>query len=329
MSEVLSNDQVAALVAAAQEGGAVKVDRPKGKRAKSRRVRDVDFSRPTKFTQEQQRRIARAHEGFCRTTSLRLTSELRTETELELINLSQLTLSGAYSELAAQTLYGIVQCKPIGTSILLGVERGAVTSMIERLLGGQPGAHAIERELTEIELSLARRALASLVDELSVAWEELFGLTLELALVETQIQNLQLGPPSEPTIALTIELSSDSLSATVSLIVPYRAIEGVVDRLTVAQSDPDSMTEADEEAAKAVRGAVHGVEVEFRVEVASAIVTLDTLLALEPGSIVRLEQLAAHGVTVFADQTPVLRANPGRRGASRAIEIVDTLGGGA
>ncbi|MFN8224909.1 MAG: FliM/FliN family flagellar motor switch protein [Gaiellales bacterium] len=327
MSEVLSNDQVAALVAAAQ-GGSGEAPKKTGKRAKAKRVRDVDFSRPTKFTQEQQRRIARAHEGFCRATALRLTSELRTETELELLNLTQLTLSGAYGELPSQTLFGIVQCKPIGTSILLGVERGAVTSMIERLLGGQPGAHAIERELTDIELALARRALASLVDELSTAWDDLFGLTLELAMVETQLQNLQLGPPSEPTIAITIEISSDSLSATMSLVVPYRAIEGVVERLTVTPVDAEGMTEADEGAAQALRAAVQGVEVEFRAEVAATEISLEALLALEPGSVVPLDQLASHGITVLADQTPVLRANPGRRGSWRAIEVVDQLGGG-
>src|SRR4051794_2742401 len=182
MSEVLSSDQVAALVAAAQgdPAGAAHEERARGKRARSRKVRVVDFSRPTKFTQEQQRRIARAHETFCRTASLRLSSELRAETELELINQSQLTLAGAYAELPAQTLLGIVQCKPLGTSILLGLELSAVTSMIERLLGGQPGAHPIERDLTDIELALARRALASVVDELSTAWGELFGLQLEL-----------------------------------------------------------------------------------------------------------------------------------------------------
>jgi len=329
MSDVITNEQQTASGGTAQAQPAPKEERPKGKRPRSRRVREVDFSRPTKFTQEQQRRIARAHEAFCRTTSMRLTSELRTETELELINLAQLTLSGAYGELPAQTLLGIVQCKPLGTSILLGVELSAVTSMIERLLGGQPGEHPIERELTDIELALARRALASLVDELSTAWEELFGLTLELAMVETQLQNLQLGPPSEPTIALTIELSSDTLSATMSLVVPYRAIEAVVERLTVSQSDPDSMTEADEEAAIALRKAVQGVEVEFRVEVASVDISLTELLALEPGSVVSLEQLASHGVTVLADQTAVLRAKPGRRGSSRAIEVVDQLGGAA
>ena len=48
-----------------------------GEGRRPRRVRDVDFSRPTKFTPDQQRRFERAHESFCRGSSTRLSTELR------------------------------------------------------------------------------------------------------------------------------------------------------------------------------------------------------------------------------------------------------------
>ena len=64
MSEVLSNEQVAELVAAAKDGVSPKVPQRRGR---PRRVRDIDFSRPSKFTQDQVRRYQRAHDAFCRT----------------------------------------------------------------------------------------------------------------------------------------------------------------------------------------------------------------------------------------------------------------------
>src|SRR5690606_22731275 len=55
MSEILTNDQIAALVEAAKQGELP--EEPSGRRG--RRLRTVDFSRPTKFTSEQERRITR------------------------------------------------------------------------------------------------------------------------------------------------------------------------------------------------------------------------------------------------------------------------------
>jgi flagellar motor switch protein FliM len=326
MSEVLSGDQIAALVDAARSD--VTPVAPSATRRHARRqprVREIDFSRPTKFTQEQQRRIERAHEGFCRSAANRLTSELRTEVVLEVINLAQLTLSGAVSSLPPQTLYGLVYVTPLGTHILVCIEQDAATSLMERLLGGAPDPRGIDRELTEIERALIRRAFASVIAELSTAWQDLFALELDLVGLESHAGSVQIAPPSEPTLALTIELRSDESSSTVSVIVPFRAIEAAVDRIVTSPAEAPP-GEDDEGTALTVRSLIESVDVELRVEVARVELSLQSLLELRPGDTVRLGAPATHGVTVFADQAAIQRARPGRRGTSRAIEILDRIG---
>src|SRR5262245_50199682 len=228
MTEVLSNDQVAELIAAAREGRPTGSDAPAGRR--QRRVREIDFSRPTKFTKDQERRIERAHEAFCRALSLRLSGELRSEVELEVINVHQVTLGGAYADLPHSMLFCLARTTPIDTHVLLSAELKAVTSMIERLLGGPGTPSRLDRELTEVELALAGRLFQIVLEELSGTWRELLGLELEMHQIESHIANVQLAPPSEPAVAVTMELrSGESMSATLSLVVPYRSIEPVVD----------------------------------------------------------------------------------------------------
>ena len=70
-------------------------------RSRQRRMRTVDFTRPTKFTADQERRIKRALDTFCRTASTRLSAELRMPLELEVINVSQLTWSNAHAQVPA------------------------------------------------------------------------------------------------------------------------------------------------------------------------------------------------------------------------------------
>ncbi len=188
----------------------------RGKR-RARRLREIDFSRPTKFTQEQLRRIERAHEGFCRTAAMRLGGEARTEMELEVVDLAQLTWTAALTELPAASIYGIVKLEPTGMHMLVSTELHAMRAIVDRMLGGVELREApAEQELTEIELAISRRVLDSIVEELSRTWEELIGVTLAVDWIDVQLQNLQLAPPSEPTIALTVQIRFDELVASLS-----------------------------------------------------------------------------------------------------------------
>ena len=81
--QVLSADAIAALVDAAREGRLPEETTTPQRR---RRMRAVDFTRPTKFTSDQERRLKRSLEAFCRTASTRLSAELRVPLELEVIN---------------------------------------------------------------------------------------------------------------------------------------------------------------------------------------------------------------------------------------------------
>src|SRR5207244_3047832 len=64
---------------------------------RSRWLRTVDFTRPTKFSTDQERRLRRVHEGFCRAASTRLAAEHRIPLDLEVIEISQLTWSDAHA----------------------------------------------------------------------------------------------------------------------------------------------------------------------------------------------------------------------------------------
>jgi flagellar motor switch protein FliM len=297
----------------------------RGKR-RARRLREIDFSRPTKFTQEQLRRIERAHEGFCRTAAMRLSGEARTDIELEVVDLAQLTWTAALSELPSNSIHGIVKLEPLGTHMLVSTELPAVRAIVDRMLGSvELRTSSAEHELTEIELALARRVLDSIVEELSRTWEELLGVTLAVDWIDVQVQNLQLAPPSEPTIALTLQLRLDELTAALAVVVPFRSIESEVGRLPTGAGDLSGTLDADAAAAAALAVSLSETWVELRVEVASKEVSLAEVLALQPGDVVSLDARAETGVTVCAEVVPVHRARPGRRGAKRAVEVLERL----
>jgi flagellar motor switch protein FliM len=322
--ELLSNDQVAALVAAAHEGQLPERDNGgAGSRRRSRRVRTVDFTRPTKFTKDQVRRLELAHDTFCQTSSTRLSAELRVPMRLEVIDIGQLTWTNALAEVPSPSISAVIELEPHGTKMLMTVELSLILSIVERVLGGPVGRRIPSRKLSDIDRALAGHLFERLLDQLSVTWTDLAESTLRLRDLELQPETVQLAPLSEPTLCLSMEARMDRESSTMTLLIPYRAVDPVADRLGVDAYDDN---EADADAGERMHRVMGAVDVQLRAEVAAMPLAAEDVLGIKPGDVLRFGQPADAGVTVFADETPVYRARPGRSGNRRAVQVLDRLG---
>jgi flagellar motor switch protein FliM len=323
MSELLTPDKIAALVDAAKSGQLPDAGGQKSSR-RSPRLRTVDFSRPTKFSADQQRRITRATETFCQTANTRLSSELRVPVELEVINTIQLTWSAAQQQLPSNSLSVLLEVDPIGTRMLLTAEQPFVLAGLEALLGGSPDRPPKERRLSEIDWSLTRRLFESLVTPLSMVWQDLGGVTLRCGEIDPHDAS-QAASVSEPTFTILIELRMAKQSFALGLLIPWIAIEPVVD--VISGVDENDETE-DLAAASPMQKAMSDVPVTLRAEVASVDMQVTDILSLAPGSIVKFGVPADDGVMLYAENVRLARAQPGSHGPRRAVQISGPEGRG-
>jgi flagellar motor switch protein FliM len=317
--QVLSADAIAALVDAARDGRLPDEAPPPQRR---RRMRAVDFTRPTKFTSEQERRLKRSLEAFCRTASTRLSAELRVPLELEVINSTQLTWSNAHAQVPDPSITAVVEAGPIGTRLMLSCEQGLVLGAIELLLGGSDISEVRERRMTDIDFALARHFCDRLCAQLSLIWTDMAEIELAVVQLETHMETAQMVPVSEPTLTLTMEARLGGVSSTIALLLPWSAIAPVADRLAARDDAPDR----GEDEIQRVRRAVGGVDMTVRAEVAAVELPIERVLALREGDVLRLDAPADTGVTLYADKVPVHRAKPGRSGSRRAVQIVGRVG---
>jgi flagellar motor switch protein FliM len=316
---MLEPDRIAELVDAAKDGQLPEAA-PSTRRAG--RLRSVDFSRPTKFTADQQRRLNRATEVFCQTAATRLSSQLRWPLELEILNTVQLTWAATQSQIPAGSLLAVLDVAPLGTKMLLTLEQSFVMVCLECLLGGAPQRPSRERRLSEIDWTLARGLVESLVQPLSMVWNELGGVELTLGEVAPH-ETSQVASVSEPTYSTWIEARINQQSYSLGILLPWAAIEPIEGPLSGHDSDEE---EPDPDTAP-LQGRMASVPVTVRVEVASASLQVQDILALGPGSVIDFDSLADDGVDVFAADTWVGRARPGRQGARRAVQLLDTTKG--
>jgi flagellar motor switch protein FliM len=319
VSQSLTPEQIAALVEAAKQGE-LQDDAPAQAQRRSPRLRTVNFARPTKFTSDQERRLSRSLESFCRTASTRLSAELRVPIELEVISSSQLTWSTAQAQLPANSVCAVIELNPIDTRMLMSAELSFVLCALEALLGAAPDHAPKDRRLTEIDWALSRRLFQTMLGQLSLIWQDVADIDLSLGGLEGTTENAQVAPFSEPTLSLTVEARIARTSSTLSLLVPYGAISPVA--AAFSQRDGAGPAVDGEDAGDAVDAALRGVEITMRAEVSDTHMTVEEVLGLKPGDVLRLDGHAAHGITLYADQVPVHRARPGRSGLKRAAQVL-------
>ncbi|HTN22984.1 MAG TPA: FliM/FliN family flagellar motor switch protein [Solirubrobacteraceae bacterium] len=318
---VLSDDQVAALVAAAKDGQ-LPVGSTQAPASRRRRVRRIDFTRPSKFTTDQQRRLERAHDNFCRSVSTRLSAELRTAMSVELIDTAQLTWANALDEVPKRSVSGIVDVRPLDGRILLTAELALLLGLIERLLGGQGMDRPAERSLTDVDRALTKRIFETLLDELTISFNDVAELSFGLVDIEPERAPAQLAPLSEPTLAMTFEVKLGRTSSTMVLLIPHRAIEPVLraPAITAGAAEITAGTAA------AVSEALGEVVVQLRAEVGSVDMPLERVLALRPGDVLRLDGTAEEGaVTLYADAVALQRCKLGRNGRHRAVGVLGAV----
>jgi len=316
---VLSPDAIAALVDAAREG---RLPEEKAAPQRRRRMRAVDFTRPTKFTSEQERRLGRTLEAFCRTASTRLSAELRVPLELEVINASQLTWANAHAQVVPGSIDAIAEVKQLGTRLVMSAESALVLGAIELLLGGTEISEQRERRLSDIDWALARHFFDRLLAQLSVIWTDMVDLELGVAQLETHLETAQMVSVSEPTLSLMMEARLQGTSATLALLIPWSAIAPVADSFGAREEFRGKPNDDDR---SSVRRAVGNVEMTLRAEVAAVDMPIEAVLALKEGDLLRLNAPASGGVTLYADKVPVKLAKPGRSGSRRAVQVTGGL----
>jgi flagellar motor switch protein FliM len=170
---------------------------------------------------------------------------------------------------------------------------------------------------------LARRLFGTLTECLSSTWFDVCGNTLELGRIDPLSEGPPIVPASEPTLVITVEARMGRRSTTLAVLVPFATIAPVVTSFS-SRAQAAGVT-ADPRAAEAVRAGLRSVDVVLRAEVADTTLSLEEVLALRPGDVVKLDGQVDGDITVYADGTPVHRARAGRSGSRRAIQVTERI----
>lgn len=297
-------------------------ERGDGEQPAASRVQPLDFSQPTKFTTELRRRIERMLVPFCKALAMRMSAELRAPVELRQVDSAQLSWAAARSRLSPELLSVAVESKQAGGHMMLGVELPLLLASIECMLGGSATTAPEPRRLSDIDWALSRRLLDAIVLQLSLVWRDIGGAELTVGEVDMEGDPGLTVPIGEPTFAVELQCTIAGCSSTLSLLIPWEAVEPLAEEILGRWAAP---AEADPRESIAVRRGVAGAKVLLRAEIGSTRMPVERVLAIEPGSLVNLRTRAEHGVRLLAEGVSLARGLPGRSGVRRAVKLTSGI----
>lgn len=310
MTDVLDQSEVDALLAAVSSGDLNESSSPQtehqvfshwrgGKRSEDVEIRTYDFKRPERVSKDQMRALENLHEGFARNFGAALSGFLRTITDVKVAAIEQMTFSEFTHGLPNPTSFNILSIDRLEGNMCMELSPLIIYPIIDRLLGGSNADLFIpQRPLTDIELRLVQKIIDRGLSSLEEAWSSLTPMEFALEEVESNPQLVQIVPPNEVVVVVGFEIKMSGRAGTMSLCIPYNAIEPIVDKLSNQTWAAYKRNRSDQELRRRLAGHLDTAKLTVAAMLADTTITLNDLMNLQVGDVLLTEKAASSPLTL-------------------------------
>lgn len=324
MTEILSQDEIDALLTAISTGEADTTDYTAVK--EQRKVKIYDFRRPDKFSKDQIRTLQMMHETFARLTTTALSAQLRALVSVHVASVDQLTYEEFIRSIPNPTTLAVINMDPLKGSAVLEIDPSITFTIIDKLFGGTGESTKISRELTDIELSVMEGIIVRILGNLREAWSNVIDLRPRLGNIETNPQFAQIVPPNDMVVLVTLETKVGEVEGMMNLCIPYITIEPVISKLSAQYWYSSIRKGATDENAAIIQSRLESVELPIVVEVGEVEITMEELLAIQVGDVIKLPNTKINSdMTVKIGGRKKYKCRPGVIGNRVAVQIGEKI----
>ena len=230
MADILSQDEIDQLHAIFNAGEA----KPENFRpiANARKIKIYDFERPDKFSREQERTISMIHEIFARLTTNSLSAQLESLVHVHVASVDQLTYEEFIRSIPTPTTLAVINMDPLKGNVILEIDPDITCFIIDRLFGGPGDGIYFQHELTDIEQNVMEGIIVRLLGNLREAWSQVIDLRPRLGQIDTNPQFVQIVPPTDMVVLITMEVKAGDVVGMINFCIPYITVEPIIGKLS-------------------------------------------------------------------------------------------------
>ena len=329
MTEVLSQSEIDALLSAISSGEVLDNIDTKRVEVEHRKIKIYDFKRPDKFSKDQIRTLQMMHENFARVTTTSLSAQLRTLVGIHVASVDQLTYEEFIRSVSNPSTLAIVSMDPLKGSSILEIDPSITFTIIDRLFGGAgESPKNLNRELTDIELSVMEGIIVRILGNLREAWSQVIDLRPRLGSIETNPQFAQMVSPNDMVVLITLETKVADVEGMMNFCIPYITIEPILSKFSAQYWYASVRRGSTSENLKIIKEKLQNIYVETSAELGSMQLPLSDILNLQKGDVVKFTETKITDPVIFKIGTmKKFLCSPGISGSRMAVQLTGVMDG--
>lgn len=327
MAEVLSQQQIDELLGKLQSGN---VDfNAIEEQSSAKKIKEYDFLSPKKFTREQIRLLENVFDNFSRLFALYLTSLLRMSCQTQVLQAEEEEYREFNNALSDSVLIGVLgmnnkECGIEDKQILVEVSRPISFCILDRMLGGDGSGYMVEREYTDIEISLLEYLFKQIAGILKNAWSNSIELEHTFDRVETNAQMIQSIQQDESVAIVVMEVTLNELKGNVNICLPATSLEEIFKIFdskyikVSKKSDPQQ----EKQRRDSIMESLRDTPLKVSAILGKTDISLREMLSLQQGDVIPLDtRVAENSVTVNVENQEWFTGTLGTRKKKYAVKI--------
>ena len=322
MAETLSQAEIDALLKAMSEG---EVDTDTMQQGNEKKIKDYDFSRPTKFSKEHLRTLEFIFEHYARLISTNLPVYLRKSVQVSVMNSESSTYNEFTNSLSSPIILGIINFAPLNGSAIMEVDTNLGYAMLDRMLGGNGVPLEKSREFSEIEQIIIQKILVMFTQLLREPWKNVIELSPVLNRMETNAQFAQVIAPGDMVAIVTLSLKIGDIEGFMNICLPFFTLEDVMDKLNTKYWYSTMQENRDENYEAYVESMIRKVDVPIRAVLGKSTISVSDFMNLQVGDCIRLDSGVDQDMNIYVGNIKKFTALPGTERDSYAVRITSVI----
>ena len=341
MSQVLSQSEVDALLAAVSDGGfdddeggggsggggGLGLDSGSGQAGVSdANVVVYDLTSQDRIIRGRLPQLEVIYERFMRTFRVSLSNALRRIASINLASTDFLKFGEFINTLPMPTCMSVIRFNTLRGSSLLVIESKLAYALVDSFFGGaeRPYTKIEGKDFTPIELSIVRRVVDLAIGELEAAWASVHKIDASFVRTEINPQFVGIVPPTDVVVASTFDVELENANGTVTIVIPYATIEPIKQKLSSGFQIESDQTDR-KLWSSIIKKQLKNTTTEILVELGNTEITLAELMELKIGDVIPLDQDATGELTVQIEQVPKFKAYYGVSHGNCAVQVTKII----
>jgi flagellar motor switch protein FliM len=254
------------------------------------------------------------------TTSLRNFTSDNVEVSME--SISSVRFGDYLNSIPLPAVLSVIKAEEWDNFGLVTVDSGLIYAMIDVLLGGRRGGGAVRvegRPYTTIEMTLARRMLEVILEDMHRAFEPVTLVNFKLERLETNPRFAAISRPANAAILIELRIEMDQRGGKIEILLPYATIEPIREQLLQMFMGEKFGRDPIWEGHLATE--IYAADIEVEAVLDEVHLPLSRILTLAPGDLVMLDRAPTEPIVLRCGDVDLTEGLMGHIGKSISVRV--------